>query len=636
MTSLNGGFLAARFFSVGARRRASRPETTAGDAATPSSAAAPVAGPLMDNCGRSQSEGRFRLPSMPRFPKQSPSGATFGIVGDASMRRSHRQHSEDSGHVSSGAYDSPRLSAHNAAATAHLATPPTSPLPPTKTVLHTSALLTAHSDNSPQPMTATTANVIRRSRPMPIAVPSTTSATMAASHGHRGSPAHTTYSPRFPRRRGSDSFLFDFPLRAGPSGHPWPSPAPASPNAPQSPPLSALPTRTQHAYRRARDSAISVTSSTDTGFGDYPIAASRMRRTITDETLLEVEDDSDGACPAQDAAPACEASTEILSTSPPGVHAWRRRRSLAVVDHSFLTQQQQQPTSSANDASLPPWMHLDPEAQTGTRRDLSQALGRSVSESAYARQNAYSTVFDPSAELFQPNDASWPDDGDDEDNVFAWEEMTRTAAQQQDARLELWEARHRLRSLGGLDAVLSRTDTTTVRCTLTPAVCRDALAATLSCSTHAAATDKGRLDQAIDEASSLTVATGERSPMLKPQSSRDAKWSFNCGLLPRRLRSTKSDDSANSNGNSRGVRSASKRLSLPAFKTARTHAFSLPTFASPSLSGLTLRAAAKEGNMTLSSSAEDLRACRRHRRASSAHILDRTGFAALGAFGQTR
>ncbi|KAI9599622.1 hypothetical protein BDF19DRAFT_419174 [Syncephalis fuscata] len=262
-------------------------------------------------------------------------------------------------------------------------------------------------------------------RPAPIAIPAKSSTSSDAMDSavfsantakESGFPAHLTYSPHFQHRRGSDSFLFDMPLRAGPSGYPWNS------NTPQ--PEAAMMSRDPRRHGSERPylsksrvtidtqplGSASATNSAPLQQRHSVVAVAGRFATPAVPALLAAYDSTANPtdmCQNNDTL-LPPTSPDILGTSPPGVHAWRRRRSL-------------------------------------TPGPINTHISPSVSNTA-----PLSSQYPSSANKMHGNDST----------------------NQIRPRLELWEARRELRAMGGLDELLAQPDAT-VKCTLTPVVCRD-------------------------------------------------------------------------------------------------------------------------------------------------------------------
>jgi hypothetical protein len=268
-------------------------------------------------------------------------------------------------------------------------------------------------------------------RPAPIAIPikSPTSPQMDSGVGSMGnsnipvtdgSPSHLTYSPRFSNRRGSDSFLFDMPLRAGPSGCAWDGNAAQSVSV-NSASMSRDPRRhgSERPYlnrgngRTSSDNPRPASSASFCQHHHSVVAvAGRFASPAISALLFQDSADNrfDDIDPSNNNTLLPPTSPDILGTSPPGVHAWRRRRSLT---------------------SGPISTHISPSVSNTAPLSAQYPLGGNK------------TLSNPSLNT-----------------------------KKSESRLELWEARRQLRAMGGLDELLAQPDAT-VKCTLTPVVCRD-------------------------------------------------------------------------------------------------------------------------------------------------------------------
>ncbi|KAI8053054.1 hypothetical protein BDF22DRAFT_743731 [Syncephalis plumigaleata] len=292
-------------------------------------------------------------------------------------------------------------------------------------------------DNGSQYTTSDQFHSGRRPAPIDIPMKSPTSPHMDSGIGSmgssntptaNGSPSHLAYSSRFSHRRGSDSFLFDMPLRAGPSGYAWNGTTGQSVSI-KSASMSRDPRRhaSERPYlnsgnhsRTTSDHSKSASCSTSPRHSNHSVVAVAGRFAspaipalmaqdyAIDDRFDDINSTNSGSNTSNPLL--SPASPDILGTSPPGVHAWRRRRSLTPG-----------PIST----------HISPSVSYTAPLSAQYPLG------------ANKTLSNPSL-----ND------------------------KQSESRLELWEARRQLRALGGLDELLAQPDAT-VKCTLTPVVCRD-------------------------------------------------------------------------------------------------------------------------------------------------------------------
>ncbi|RKP25837.1 hypothetical protein SYNPS1DRAFT_22283 [Syncephalis pseudoplumigaleata] len=437
MTPFHGGLSASRFFPSGSRHRSQRQSsaldnnnsnntdttsaiplatarTTGSTESLPPIAASPSVvpkGESMQRAGRSISEGRFRLPI-----------SLFGGSSTGNKGAHRRQASRDSGHLSAAGSSHSRSTSSGRSKGQPAATKSR-----TGFVLDTNASLTATTLVSVEQQctlhdpSACIDTGDKSDHPSPASPTQLDSGIDSAGRVAGGSPSphFVHHTPRLADRRGSDSFLFDMPLRAGPSGYAW-SGASQSTSA-RSVAMARDPRRhgSDRPYlgksRAAIDAQRSASSTSLRQQQSAMAVAGRFASPAIPALLAQASnnDDNDNGNDTNvggDTFLLPPASPDILGTSPPGVHAWRRRRSL-------------------------------------TPGPISTHINPSVSSTA-------------------PLSAHYPMGARSAPGQPAMSEKS-------ESRLELWEARRRLRALGGLDELLAQPDAT-VKCTLTPVVCRDA------------------------------------------------------------------------------------------------------------------------------------------------------------------
>jgi hypothetical protein len=568
-----GGFLPSKLFSFGIRRRNDKhssssilTESYAIDndktLSSESYAFTSVTSIPMEQCGRSQSEGRFRLPSMPRFTRLRRASVQNKVNTSAVVQPSQTNCGTEQ--IS----PTPQSAA--------LITPPTTP--------STGAVMEAHSmltmplidipsvnpsvpetteETATKADTTTSFSTRRRSKPIPIAVPS--------SHV---SSRHTTYSPRFSNRYESDTFMDNFPLRHGPSGYAWPAPnsGRGQPTTPISP-MAPLP-KTSHV---SLDTTIpenywdSYEDHVDHEDSDY-IESTAMSRTATDGILIERGRHNLADFDYTSDLATSFASPDILGTSPPGVHAWRRRRSLATATGStFLSPLEASLSQGSPDQFVAP-RSREP-MQTGHNPSAIDSLDNRREASIHRARLSKLAVSDIAYATDEPHQVS-AGRSNRIDDYMSTESMFNTIpVQQTEPRLELWEARRKLRAFGNLDAVLAQPNIATVRCTLTPALCRDAL------SDHPTLLEE-------EQEHSVIVHSDDLSTLSRMPTNKSSKWSLSTSFTRYLRRNSISNVDDHSAANP--TRTRPRRMSLPTRKSKRM--YSLPSMHFSSLSTSSLKA----------------------------------------------